>query len=74
MSWLIGLFELLRRLAAIVEMNVKSRADAILKDDGAARAEAATLDVVAETANDQSEVNARPRDPRSVGERLQRDE
>jgi len=63
---LAGVRELLRLLGGLRDDAATARA----QDDGAARAEAETLEVIAEDANAQAEINAAHRDARSVGERL----
>ena len=70
MSWLLAIVEFFKGLFAVVANKQAADAERSEQDDGAAKAEAETLDVIAEGANDQALINAAHRDARGVGERL----
>ena len=70
MTWLLAIVEFLRGLAAVVANKQAAAAKSAEQDDGAARAEADTVNVIAEGANEQARINSAHRDARGVGERL----
>lgn len=70
MGWLAPFLALLRAVVDFLAARQGEDARERTKDDGAARAEATTLDVITEKANAQARINAVRRDARSVGERL----
>lgn len=70
MTWILAFFEALKGLFGIVSARQAAAAEKSEQDDGAAKAEALTLEAIAEGADEQARINLSRRDARSVGERL----
>jgi hypothetical protein len=72
MSVLLALLAGLKELFALLSGWRADRATQAVREDGAARAEAETLQTINEGADAQAKINDAPRAARSVGERLLR--